>query len=71
MTEIELKPCPFCGGEAHFHRNNVMISNKSEKCAWVHCNRCGAKTKYFLRKFDKHYMRSANEAWNRRTDNDR
>lgn len=34
----ELKPCPFCGGEA---RSNVTISNIRELNVAVFCNNCG------------------------------
>lgn len=51
-----LKPCPFCGGEAH-------LSNWSDG-AYVWCE-CGVKTEVYLHSgcVDK-----AIEAWNRRTE---
>lgn len=52
----ELKPCPFCGGEANyqgFELNNYC----------VYCRRCGSSTrKYYATKEE------ASEAWNRRVD---
>lgn len=56
MTRTDLKPCPFCGGEAH-------LSNWSDG-AYVWCE-CGVKTEVYLHSgcVDK-----AIEAWNRRTD---
>lgn len=56
MTRTDLKPCPFCGGEAH-------LSNWSDG-AYVWCE-CGVKTEVYLHSgcVDK-----AVEAWNRRTD---
>lgn len=69
MSNIELKPCPFCGGEAIISRNDMIIKRKTQRCAWVYCQKCGAKTPYYMRSNFEHYMRSAIEAWNRRADN--
>lgn len=53
----ELKPCPFCGGEA----SPVVFHNK--ECTWVRhyvkCNRCLTTTD----KFEEREI--AIEAWNR------
>ena len=69
MSEIKLKPYPFCGGEAIISRNDMIIKRKSQRCAWVYCQKCGAKTPYYMRSNFEHYMRSAIEAWNRRAYN--
>lgn len=55
MTRTDLKPCPFCGGEAH-------LLNWTDQ-AYVWCE-CGVKTEVYLHSgcVDK-----AIEAWNRRT----
>lgn len=68
MSE-ELKPCPFCGGEAKLARNYIIIKGKSEKSSWVYCTKCSSKTTYFLRSKVERYMSTAAEAWNRRADN--
>ena len=57
---IELKPCPFCGGEAEIVTNNfccVSVSCKEEECRGY--------AKYL------HYRNNekAITAWNRREDN--
>lgn len=52
---IELKPCPFCGGEAHY----VKCSDGE---AWVRCKDCGTETAIF------DSVEEAAEAWNRRAD---
>ena len=59
----ELKPCPFCGGEAA----GVIYHN--EECTYirhyVRCRRCDARTgKHKTYEF-------AENAWNRRDDNER
>lgn len=55
----ELKPCPFCGGEA-------KILSIKEECEgefyWIACKECGALIPvYYLEK-------NAVDAWNRRTE---
>ena len=69
----ELKPCPFCGGEAKLEKSTrAFVGGKSTKCSLVHCSKCNARTA----KFDiTDYGRSSHslaarldaiEAWNRR-----
>ena len=63
---IELKPCPFCGGEA-----NVFVS--FEGGVFVICMKCQTRTKTLV-DFPK-YNKPTNavdkviEAWNRRVNN--
>lgn len=37
--QSELKPCPFCGGEAEYHSDKGPTG---EVYAWVGCNQCDA-----------------------------
>ena len=53
----ELKPCPFCGGEAEIFYSDVHMA------FFVHCKHCIASIHPFP---DKEV---AIEAWNRRVDN--
>jgi Lar family restriction alleviation protein len=46
----ELKPCPFCGGEAY----------APDRTTWLRCRECGCETNYF------ETLEEAIEAWNRR-----
>ena len=50
----ELKPCPFCGGEAMIRHGIYLI------VFWVECQSCGVESNAFNNEAD------AIEAWNRR-----
>ncbi|MEI3020810.1 Lar family restriction alleviation protein [Ruminococcus sp.] len=54
MSEIKLKPCPFCGGKAGLYH-----THDGRSC--VQCDECGIST---LRKMD---ARLAIQMWNRRS----
>ena len=54
----ELKPCPFCGGQAI--RLLDVDDYTSEEYDAIHCVKCKAKTKYYGS------WQEAIEAWNRR-----
>ena len=58
----ELKPCPFCGGEAQciteYCKEVELLVSK------VNCTRCGIKTPY------QHYANEAIDLWNRRVSDD-
>jgi predicted nucleic-acid-binding Zn-ribbon protein len=53
MNEKELKPCPFCGGSAHF----ADAQHTSAGTNMVMCNKCGCRV----------YSATA-EIWNTRTE---
>lgn len=57
----ELKPCPFCGGEAKIHSLTDIIG-----CYRVRCTKCPVEfgQYWFYRKAD------LIKAWNRRADNE-
>ena len=60
----ELKPCPFCGGEASTsHGSNIT----GGKYFFVSCEACNCRTSDFYEwYFGGAYEREAIEAWNRR-----
>ena len=45
MSEIKLKPCPFCGGKPYLETNHrAFINAKTTKVAYVWCRNCNART---------------------------
>lgn len=57
MSEFELKPCPFCGGEARAYKSEIVLPGYT-----VLCKKCNATVNYFLTNEE------AIEAWNRRVE---
>ena len=57
----ELKPCPFCGGEAELKINYCA--------AYIKCKVCDVSTKHILESPIYCAKDKAVEAWNGRTDN--
>ena len=67
MSEIKLKPCPFCGGEAKVGVKTFDIFNVG---AYVFCAECGARTT-ITHSNTGLYRKSeqlAIDAWNKRVD---
>lgn len=60
----ELKPCPFCGGEAQIKH---LITAGVRTHSRVECTRCHVKTDFYVHQFGE---RNVIKVWNRRT-NDR
>lgn len=63
MSEIKLKPCPFCGGEASIKSVSKRIFTKKVGYFAV-CNSCGASTHVALN------INDVPHKWNRRADNE-
>ena len=61
MSEIELKPCPFCGGKAELKMNDQKV--------WAQCVECGARTQVVWIAAEYCANDKVAEAWNRRDDN--
>ena len=62
MNEVELKPCPFCGGEAVIHVNDGVR---------VVCRECGVMTRSCIDSYSKgkpfgSAIKSVVNDWNRR-----
>lgn len=69
--EKELKPCPFCGGEAEYKERGNEYTGISETSVICKCCRTSQIHKWLHYKFRFEYVRSQTiAAWNRRADND-
>ena len=70
----ELKPCPFCGGQAALKRETECVGfGMSDTYYFVQCEVCKASSKRFGRlDADTELERNLNAifSWNRRTNND-
>lgn len=58
MSEIKLKPCPFCGGTV-----NIVVGLRGT--IMFLCKKCGADVCFY----GAEYEPKATQAWNRRNDN--
>ncbi len=65
MTEIKLKPCPFCGGEAEFKTIEKDMLSRQDYI-WVRCSKCEATSKKFESNLYSSAAEDAAKAWNRR-----
>ena len=69
----ELKPCPFCGGEAKVQKDVHSIDGGLRLFYYVRCCLCGAiagfKLECYPRQKEHKAKREAIDAWNRRADN--
>ena len=66
---MELRPCPFCGGEAKLKKGFPGRQN-GRKQALVQCRACGCRTPMFYQyeyESVSDVYAHAVEAWNRRT----
>ena len=71
--ETELKPCPFCGGEAYF-RTPQHDRGSAFEIMMVECKRCGASP-YAIQVYacenEENKRAAIARLWNRRTNNDK
>lgn len=68
MKEVELKPCPFCGGRELLLRDVRGMFGRSAYARtyrYIQCRSCFSQTGYYGTK------PKTVEAWNRRVDNER
>ena len=64
----ELKPCPFCGGEAGLTTKNLSYGAIG---AVVACKECGAKSMIYCVRADWCANDMATNAWNRRAEDEK
>lgn len=62
----ELKPCPFCGGEARLHHG----ANGINQTSFVMCDRCRVRNEGTEISTLYSSDEKAIDAWNRRADDD-
>lgn len=63
MNGIELKPCPFCGGENMSERSRIYDFGED---IYIMCRECGAKIQ-ICKEYGWDELR---KRWNRRSDNE-
>jgi len=69
MSEIKLKPCPFCGGKAKFSTYDKGILD-SASTIQVCCEQCNASSKLFVSNLYSCAAEDVAEVWNRRAENE-
>lgn len=72
LTMAELKPCPFCGGEAQYKRTTIKTNGTWCDAVCVRCTICDSRTGRILYDARKHpngeEYEEAKKTWNRRVD---
>ena len=63
MEESSLKPCPFCGGPAHFRQKSWDIFTIG---VCVECDMCRARTDWLAGSSLRNIRKLAAESWNNR-----
>ena len=66
--EYQMLACPHCEGSAKLRVDTIKIGGKAERCAWVYCTKCKARTNYYRRSIYTDYVDQAVVAWNMRTE---
>lgn len=59
INRTDLKPCPFCGGEAHLYDDGIDY-------VWIECYPCGAQTHRIFRRLPN-AQEVVVEKWNMRS----
>ena len=71
MSEIKLKPCPFCGGKAYY-RTPTHLKGTAFDVMTVECKQCGASpyaVEVYEYDTEENKRKAIAEFWNRRVDN--
>ena len=71
MDDVKLKPCPFCGGEAHIVTGVEESFMKKYPTVKVVCNKCDNRTAELMdTSFNAYVVKIVTDRWNRRVNND-
>lgn len=62
-NEVEIKPCPFCGGEAEIQTGNLGMLT-TQNFAAVVCTKCKTRGPMFIISLDYSATVEAKKAWN-------
>ena len=62
MSNENLKPCPFCGGQAELQAKNITTTKTSKTLYQIICTECTCSIVDYV------YADTAVRAWNRRVD---
>ena len=68
MDESNLKPCPFCGGEASMIQKSWDLFITGVR---IECDECGASTSWTSGAILRDVRKRAVEAWNKRVEEDK
>ena len=60
---MELKPCPFCGGNALLAHDHAGLG-----ASYIRCEKCGLESVHFIKSFEVASDNQAIKDWNRRAD---
>ena len=63
MSDLYLRPCPFCGGEAE-----IKLYSGSKLMSHIRCQNCGSRTKDVIISLEYCSVTVAASLWNRRTE---
>lgn len=68
MDENNLKPCPFCGGEASIIQKSWDLFITGVR---IECDECGASTGWTSGAILRDVQKRAIETWNKRVEEDK
>ena len=63
---VELKPCPFCGGEAELKKESYAFGLEKIERVYCHCLNCGIATPVCAASLDYCAVDKIIEIWNTR-----
>ena len=61
----ELKPCPFCGGEAEFITEHIETEFGDRRCVAIRCSGCKKRTSLYMWQGAPGIIETIVDLWNR------